>query len=450
MPDLTAKRTLVKSPPELWSELSEVERLARHLGAFGEIKITKLEPEHTVAWEGEGASGTVSIEPSGWGTKVTLTAQLPEAEAAKTPSAGYEPRVEESIGNSAVAHVTPKESSVPETAAGEEAAGEAETTEVEESVVEEPEVEATEVEATKVAEPEVKEPEVAVPVVEEHGVEEPGVEVTKVAEPGVDATEVAESVVAEPEAEASAVAESAFPGEPPAPEPVEPVRGKPRRKRGLLAWLFRQRSSTQAATAPIPASSGAVLDAAAEQPPVAEETRVEVPIADQAGIAEEPVAKVESPVAEESLAAEEALTAEAESPVAEEESPAADEESLAAEEESPVAEEESLVAEEESPVAEEEPPAAEEGSPVAEESPAAEEESPVAEEAETPVADAETSSIAEEAVLPDFSRTEEAIAELTEAAASQDPRFDPERAQAILDGALDALGSAHHRPFSRG
>jgi hypothetical protein len=81
MQDLTAKRTLVKSPPELWNELSEVDRLARHLDAFGEIKITKLEPEHTVAWEGEGASGTVSIEPSGWGTKVTLTAQVEEAPA---------------------------------------------------------------------------------------------------------------------------------------------------------------------------------------------------------------------------------------------------------------------------------------------------------------------------------------------------------------------------------
>jgi hypothetical protein len=78
MPDLTAKRTLVKSPPELWEELSEVDRLAKHLGAFGEITITKLEPEHTVAWEGERASGTVSIEPSGWGTKVTLRAELPE------------------------------------------------------------------------------------------------------------------------------------------------------------------------------------------------------------------------------------------------------------------------------------------------------------------------------------------------------------------------------------
>jgi hypothetical protein len=76
MPDLTAKRTLVKSAPELWGELSEAERLGKHLEAFGDIKITKLEPEHTVAWEGEHASGTVSIEPSGWGTKVTLTAEL--------------------------------------------------------------------------------------------------------------------------------------------------------------------------------------------------------------------------------------------------------------------------------------------------------------------------------------------------------------------------------------
>ena len=84
MHSLTAKRTLVKSPPELWSELSEVERLARHLGAFGEIKITKLEPEHTVAWEGEAACGTVLIEPSGWGTKVTLEAQVEAASPSRS------------------------------------------------------------------------------------------------------------------------------------------------------------------------------------------------------------------------------------------------------------------------------------------------------------------------------------------------------------------------------
>ncbi len=95
MPDLTAKRTLVKSPPELWDELSEVERLAKHLGAFGEITITKLEPEHTVAWEGEHASGTVSIEPSGWGTKVTLHAELPDvAEPEPAPEPDPEPVAE--------------------------------------------------------------------------------------------------------------------------------------------------------------------------------------------------------------------------------------------------------------------------------------------------------------------------------------------------------------------
>jgi hypothetical protein len=85
MPDLTAQRTLVKSPPELWSELSELERLANHLGAFGEIQITRLEPEHTVAWEGERASGTVSIEPSGWGTKVTLNATIEAEEPVPEP-----------------------------------------------------------------------------------------------------------------------------------------------------------------------------------------------------------------------------------------------------------------------------------------------------------------------------------------------------------------------------
>jgi hypothetical protein len=81
MPEPRAQRTLVKSPPELWAEVSDLEALARHLGEFGEIRITRLEPETTVAWEGDRARGTVELEPAGWGTKVTLTAQLTEAEA---------------------------------------------------------------------------------------------------------------------------------------------------------------------------------------------------------------------------------------------------------------------------------------------------------------------------------------------------------------------------------
>ena len=80
-----ASRTLVKSPPELWAECSDAGSLARHLGEFGEIEITRLEPESTVAWEGEHASGTVRIEASGWGTRVTLTAQTKAAEVDDPP-----------------------------------------------------------------------------------------------------------------------------------------------------------------------------------------------------------------------------------------------------------------------------------------------------------------------------------------------------------------------------
>ncbi len=77
MTEHEASRTLVKSTPELWAECSDAASLARHLGAFGEIRITKLEPETAVAWEGEDVRGTVTLEPSGWGTRVILTA-IPE------------------------------------------------------------------------------------------------------------------------------------------------------------------------------------------------------------------------------------------------------------------------------------------------------------------------------------------------------------------------------------
>lgn len=80
MTEHVASRTLVKSPPELWAECSDAASLARHLDQFGEIRITRLEPETAVAWEGEHARGTVRIEPSGWGTKVILTAVAEEGE----------------------------------------------------------------------------------------------------------------------------------------------------------------------------------------------------------------------------------------------------------------------------------------------------------------------------------------------------------------------------------
>jgi hypothetical protein len=88
-----AKRTLVKSPPELWAELSDISALAQHLGEFGEIRITRTEPESVVEWEGDLASGAVRIEPSGWGTKVTLTA-LPAMVDPPPPEPEPEPEPE--------------------------------------------------------------------------------------------------------------------------------------------------------------------------------------------------------------------------------------------------------------------------------------------------------------------------------------------------------------------
>jgi hypothetical protein len=83
------QRTLVKSPPELWAELSDPTALARHLGELGEIRIVRTEPESTVEWAAENTTGTVSIKPSGWGTKVTLS--VTRETAAPTPDALPEP-----------------------------------------------------------------------------------------------------------------------------------------------------------------------------------------------------------------------------------------------------------------------------------------------------------------------------------------------------------------------
>ncbi len=91
MSEHEVQRTLVKSPPELWAEVSDPESLGRRLAALGEITVTRTEPETTVAWEGEKVSGTVVLEASGWGTKVTFEATLDEPEPAPEPEPGPEP-----------------------------------------------------------------------------------------------------------------------------------------------------------------------------------------------------------------------------------------------------------------------------------------------------------------------------------------------------------------------
>jgi hypothetical protein len=95
------QRTLVKSPPELWAELSDPISLARHLGELGEIKITRVEPEKTVEWEAADTTGKVLLKPSGWGTKVTLTAArelaAPEPPAAVEAAIEVQPEPEQTI-----------------------------------------------------------------------------------------------------------------------------------------------------------------------------------------------------------------------------------------------------------------------------------------------------------------------------------------------------------------
>jgi hypothetical protein len=88
------QRTLVKSPPELWAELSDPTALARHLGELGEIRIIRTEPESTVEWAAENTTGIVSIKPSGWGTKVTLTVTRETAERACAGHGADEPAQE--------------------------------------------------------------------------------------------------------------------------------------------------------------------------------------------------------------------------------------------------------------------------------------------------------------------------------------------------------------------
>jgi hypothetical protein len=94
-----AVRTLVKSPPELWTLLSDPDSLARQLIEFGEIRIVGSEPESVIAWEGEDVSGTIQLKASGWGTKVTLTvARQPPAPPEPEPEPVVEPEPEPKVG----------------------------------------------------------------------------------------------------------------------------------------------------------------------------------------------------------------------------------------------------------------------------------------------------------------------------------------------------------------
>jgi hypothetical protein len=85
MPAYEVSRTLVKSQPEVWAELEQAERLAELLGDDA-IKITKSEPESTIEWQGSTANGSIEIAASGWGTKVSLKANVKDSPVASAPA----------------------------------------------------------------------------------------------------------------------------------------------------------------------------------------------------------------------------------------------------------------------------------------------------------------------------------------------------------------------------
>jgi hypothetical protein len=114
MSRIEVSRTLVKSPPELWAEL-EGNRLSQ---AVGEVTVRPTEHERELAWEAAGAHGTALLEPAGWGTKVTLTAEVEAAVAERgawtrlrrrrpAPQPELEQRLEELLDDMGSAHRRP-------------------------------------------------------------------------------------------------------------------------------------------------------------------------------------------------------------------------------------------------------------------------------------------------------------------------------------------------------
>ena len=116
----SAERRLVKSSPELWAEVSDQDSLGRRLHAFGEIRITGTDPESTVAWEGDAASGTVAIESAGWGTKVTLTVEVDDPPAATPDPPAPTPEVIAAPEPEPTAALEPEPTRTPEPAAAPE------------------------------------------------------------------------------------------------------------------------------------------------------------------------------------------------------------------------------------------------------------------------------------------------------------------------------------------
>lgn len=97
MATVELERTLVKSPPELWEEISSAEKLGSWLG---EIKVTRSDPPTRLEWDGKNTSGVIELEASGWGTKIRAqaTQDPPSVIARLSGSAKHDEQLERRLG----------------------------------------------------------------------------------------------------------------------------------------------------------------------------------------------------------------------------------------------------------------------------------------------------------------------------------------------------------------
>jgi hypothetical protein len=80
-----AKRTLVKSPPELWELADDMPRLEAWMGELVgttepvRVDVTEREPERMLAWRMAGGAGhariALELAEKGFGTSVSITAE---------------------------------------------------------------------------------------------------------------------------------------------------------------------------------------------------------------------------------------------------------------------------------------------------------------------------------------------------------------------------------------
>jgi hypothetical protein len=86
-----AKRTLVKSAPELWELADDVPRMEAWMGGLVgtaepvSVQVTAREPGRILAWraaeqDAEGARIALELAEKGFGTSVSLTAEHPRLE----------------------------------------------------------------------------------------------------------------------------------------------------------------------------------------------------------------------------------------------------------------------------------------------------------------------------------------------------------------------------------